>query len=162
MNSICYMDLPDTSAVTNFYHRILYHMVCDIFMPREDATVAERIRIFRLRKNLSCKTLAKRIGMSRYAIMYYENNQSEPLLEDLKKIAIALNVESDRLYDEYYRFLDYPYTDRIKQIRAENNLLQRELGAMLGLTRRAIERWEHGKNTVSRETWEQLILLKLL
>lgn len=137
-------------------------MVCDIYILDDNATVAERIRFFRLRRNLTGYMLAEIIGMSRFAIMDYENNQSEPLLDDLKKIAIALDIEVDKLCDDYYRFLDYPYTTRIKQVRIENNLLQRQLGEMLGVTRRAVERWEHGKNVVSRETWEQLVALKLL
>ena len=94
--------------------------------------------------------------------MYYENNQTEPTLYDLKKIADALGVEVDMLYDDYYRFLDYPYTVRIKQIRAEHNLLQRELGAVLGVTRRAVERWEHGRNVTPRGTWGRLKELSLL
>ena len=94
--------------------------------------------------------------------MRYENNQVEPTLNDLKLIANALDIEADKLYDDYYRFLDYPYTTRIKQLRTDKKLLQRELGAMLGVTRRAVERWEHGRNVIGRDSWEQLIALNLL
>jgi DNA-binding XRE family transcriptional regulator len=80
----------------------------------------------------------------------------------LKKIADVLEIEAYNLYDDYYRFLDYPYSVRIKQIRSENKLRQHQLGAMLGVTRRAVERWEHGKHTVTREMWEQLKVLNLL
>lgn len=107
-------------------------------------------------------TLADLVGISRYAIMYYENNQTEPPLDYLKRMANALDIEVDKLYDDYYSFLDCPYSEKIRQIRKDHNLLQRELGEILGVTRRAVERWEHGKNKMSRETWEQLGMLRLL
>jgi len=122
----------------------------------KNANVGERIRFHRTKRHMLVNTLAEEIGLSRYAIMSYENNQTEPLLEDLKKIAAVLGVESNSLYDDYYCFLDYPYSAKIKEMRKSHSLLQRELGIMLGVTRRAVERWEHGKNTVSRNTWKQL------
>jgi len=128
----------------------------------ENASVGERIRFYRTESHILGNTLAEMVGLSRYAIMYYENNQTEPLLEDLKKIAYALGVEVDMLYDDYYRFLDYPYSAKIKEIRKVHGLYQRELGEMLGVSRRAVERWEHGKNIVSRSTWERLAGLGLL
>jgi len=107
-------------------------------------------------------TLARLVGLSRHAIMYYENSQTEPLLEDLKKIAVALDVEADKLYDDYYRFLDYPYGDRIKLIRTERKLYQRELAAIIGVDRRTAEKWERGKTKVTREMWCKLKELSLI
>jgi transcriptional regulator with XRE-family HTH domain len=106
--------------------------------------------------------LAELIGLSRYAIMHYENNQTEPKLEDLKKMASVLDIEVDMLYDDYYRFLDYPYYVKMKEFRIERGLLQREFGAILGVGRRTVERWEHGRNEVTRERWEQFKHLRFL
>jgi transcriptional regulator with XRE-family HTH domain len=128
----------------------------------ENASIGERIRFYRLKRNMTCDTLAELVGLSRYAIMYYENGQTEPSLEDLKKIASALGIEADKLFDDYYRFLDYPYSERIKQIRVEHHLRQRGLGELLGVIRRTVERWEHGKHIVDRATWEQLKTLNLI
>ncbi|MCL2168575.1 MAG: helix-turn-helix domain-containing protein [Defluviitaleaceae bacterium] len=74
----------------------------------------------------------------------------------------ALDIEADKLYDDYYKFLSYPYYVKVKEMRKERNLFQRELGEMLGVGRRAVERWEGGKTTITRETWEKLKELKLL
>jgi transcriptional regulator with XRE-family HTH domain len=128
----------------------------------ENATVGEKIRFYRNKRHMLGNTLADNTGMSRHAIMDYEAGTSEPLLEDLQKIATAPDVEVDKLYDEYYKFLAYPYSQKVKELRKEKKLLQRELGDMLGVTRRAVERWEHGINKVKRETWEKLRILKLL
>lgn len=128
----------------------------------KNADVSEKIRFYRKKRDIKGDALAKLIGLSRYAIIYYENNQSSPSLEDLKKIANALNIEEDKLFDDYYRFLNYPYTELINKIRNKNNLLQRELGKILGVSQRTIGRWEQGENTLSREMWEKLKNLNFL
>jgi transcriptional regulator with XRE-family HTH domain len=118
--------------------------------------------MYRMKRDMSGNTLAELVGLSRHAIMDYENGVTAPSLEDVKAIAAVLDIEADKLYDEYYRFLDYPYAERVKEIRTEHNLLQRELGEMLGVGRRTVERWENSKTVVTRERWEQLKLLGLL
>lgn len=160
--AIFYVALCDTGAVAVLGDKLLYHLSCELRTLDENATVGEKIRFYRMKRNIHGYTLAEQVGLSRYAIMYYENGQTEPLLEDLQKMADALCIARDKLYDDYYRFLDYPYTVRIKQLRQENGFLQRELGALLGVTRRAVERWEAGKNITTRETWEKLRKLDLL
>jgi transcriptional regulator with XRE-family HTH domain len=94
--------------------------------------------------------------------MSYENNQTEPLLKDLKKIAQILEIEVDKLFDDYYRFLDYPYNEKIKELRKRQKLPQCELGAILGVGRRAVENWERGNTVTKRKTWERLRKLNLL
>lgn len=128
----------------------------------ENATVGEKIRFYRNKRHMLGNTLADEIGMSRYAIMDYEAGTTEPFLEDLQKIAYALDIESDKLYDDYYNFMAYPYSQKIKEMRKERKLLQRELGALLGVTRRAVERWEHESNRVTRDMWEKMKELDLL
>jgi len=114
----------------------------------ECASVSEKIRFYRTKRDIHGYMLAEMVGLSRHAIMDYENNQTEPLLEDLKKIALALVVEVDMLYDDYYRFLDYPCSEKIKEIRKERGLYQHQLAKMLGADRRTIERWEHGRGVI--------------
>ena len=105
---------------------------------------------------MKSNTLAEKIGLSRHAIMYYENGKTEPSLDDLKKMAAALDVKVDKLYDDYYRFLDYPYYVKIKEVRTEHKMTQAKFGELLGVTPTAVKRWEWGKNKVSREIWEKL------
>jgi len=127
-----------------------------------NASVGEKIRFYRVKRDIHGYMLAEMIGLSRHAIIYYENNQTEPLLEDLKKIATALDVEADKLYDDYYRFLDYPCGEKIKEIREERGLYQHQLAKVLGADRRTIERWERGYGVIKRATWEKLKSLRLL
>jgi transcriptional regulator with XRE-family HTH domain len=128
----------------------------------KNATVAEKIRFYRTKRDMHGYMLAELVGLSRHAIMDYENNQTEPLLKDLKKIATTLGIEADMLYDDYYRFLDYPYSEKIREIRKEHGLHQRQLAKILGADRRTIERWEHGRSVIKRATWGKLKILGFL
>jgi len=107
-------------------------------------------------------TLADILGVSRSLITLYEKGHNSPTVDDLQRIAAALNIEAGLLYDDYFRFLASPYTDRIKQIREEHNLSSKELGAMLGVTSVTINCWQRGQHVVSRKTWEELKSLDLL
>ena len=140
---------------------MLIHLACEMSTLDESAAVGARIRFYRSKRRMTSYTLAGLCGISRHAVMDYENGVTEPTLEDLRNIASTLGVDADKLYDDYYRFLAYPYSELVKKIRLENHLLQRELGEMLGVTRRAVERWEHGRNRVTREVWERFRKLGL-
>lgn len=100
--------------------------------------------------------LSEKIGTSRYAFMDYENDKTEPGLDVLKSIADTLGIDSVELYDDYYRFLDYPYTAMVKKIRHKMGLTQKQFGAYFGVGRRSIERWEAGRNKVTREVFEHM------
>lgn len=142
--------------------KMLYHLVCELWQIEEDASVPEKIRFYRTKGGMSCNTLAELTGVSRFAIMRYESGETEPTLADLKKIAAVLGIEADKLYDNYYRFLDYPYTTKMKEVRKERKLLQRELGEMLGVAAGTVKRWESGRHTVTRQMWEYLYASNLL
>lgn len=106
--------------------------------------------------------LSEKIGTSRYAFMDYENDKTEPGLEVLKFIADVLGIDPVELYYDYYRFLDYPYSSLVKEVRCKMGLTQKQFGAYFGVGRRSVERWESGRNKVTREVFVQMKKLKML
>jgi transcriptional regulator with XRE-family HTH domain len=124
--------------------------------------IHEKIRIYRLRKGLHQDELAEKVGISRHAVMDYERGTSEPPLEMLNKIAAVCGAEAGKLYDGYYAFLAHPYSVKLKEIRKDNNLLQRDLAAMLGIGVSAVADWEQGKTIIKRKTWERLMELEFI
>ena len=158
---ICYIDLCDTPGVIVFGDKILYHLICEMRTIADNATVAERIRFYRTKRGVFGDTLAEMIGMSRYAIMDYENGRSEPSLADLKKMAVALEIEEDKLFDDYYSFLNYPYFVKIKEMRKRHKLKQHQLAEMMGVSIHAIKGWEQSRHVIGRKSWEQLMVLRL-
>ena len=121
-----------------------------------DACISERIRYYRRKAGLYTHELAELATISRYAVMDYENGASEPPLEILNKIAEICGVEADKLYDGYYAFLAYPYSAKLKEIRKENKLRQRDLATILDIGASAVADWEQGRTVIKRKTWKRL------
>jgi transcriptional regulator with XRE-family HTH domain len=128
----------------------------------KNATVAERIKYYRRKAELYTHKLAQQAEISRHAVMDYENGTSEPPLELLNKIANVCKVSVDKLYDGYYAFLAHPYSNKLKEIRKANKLLQRDIAAMLGVGTSAVADWEQGRTIIKRKTWKRLQELELL
>jgi transcriptional regulator with XRE-family HTH domain len=114
-----------------------------------------------MKKCLSGEELGKIVGVSRSTILDYETGRLSPSLDMLHTIADALGINADKLYDDYYRFLIYPCSKKIKEIRVKNKLLQRELEDMLGISHIS-GRWERGEISVTRKMWTRIKKLNLL
>ena len=89
------MELCDAPSVVVLRDKLLYHLVCEMVRLPENATVGERIRYHRRKVGLYTYDLAELAGISRYAVMDYENGTSEPPLELLNIIAAVCGVETD-------------------------------------------------------------------
>lgn len=62
--------------------------------------VGEIIKSERLKNGLSQRELGEKVEMSQQMIAQYENGKRKPKFENLKKIAIALNVQIDVFLSE--------------------------------------------------------------
>lgn len=76
-------------------------------------TIQENMKKIRTNKGYSMSFVAERMGITPQGYSYYENGKSEPTIENLKRIAIALdvdlsellNIKSDRYYEYFEQFL---------------------------------------------------------
>jgi transcriptional regulator with XRE-family HTH domain len=57
----------------------------------------ERLQHLRKQKGLTQKALADAVGMSLIQISRYESGQSQPTLDVLRRLAVALSVSADEL-----------------------------------------------------------------
>jgi len=62
-----------------------------------DMGFPERLATLRKKKGFSQKGLAERIGLSKIQAHRYETGASQPTLEVIKKLAVALGVSADHL-----------------------------------------------------------------
>lgn len=62
-------------------------------------SLGKKIKFLRRKYNLTQKEMSKKINISYSSISKYENNQSLPDLETLKKIAVFFNISVDYLLD---------------------------------------------------------------
>ena len=101
-------------------------------------------------------------GISGTTIHNYETAALCPTLDMLKKLALEFGIEPEKLYDDYYRFLDFPYSEKIKQIRNSLSLGQREFAKLLETSQAVIGSWERESYPPTRKMWERLCKKKLL
>lgn len=67
--------------------------------------LSERIREIRIAKKISQVELAKKLGVTKQSVSNWENDNIQPSVEMLSKIADELNVTTDYLLDRNVRRL---------------------------------------------------------
>ena len=67
--------------------------------------LSERIREIRIAKKISQVELAKKLGVTKQSVSNWENDNIQPSVEMLSKIADELNVTTDYLLDRNERRL---------------------------------------------------------
>ena len=66
-------------------------------------------------------------GMSETTILNYELGYMPIAYDKAKRLAKALEIDERLLFDEYCRFLDYPFQLRCKELRSELGMTQFEI-----------------------------------
>ena len=80
----------------------------------DSLNIGDKIKSLRKEKGLSQEDLAKKCGLNRNSIYKYEKNETTPKLNQIKKIAAALNVEVNEL--TYLLYYDEIHKEQIKEI----------------------------------------------
>ncbi|MEG0366251.1 MAG: helix-turn-helix transcriptional regulator [Coprobacillus sp.] len=57
----------------------------------------------RVKKNISLRELSSMTGISKTTLNNHENEKTSPTLEQLEKIAKALNIKMEDLYDSFFK-----------------------------------------------------------
>lgn len=64
------------------------------------ATIGEKLKTLRLSKQITIAALSRACGLSSRAIRYIENNERQPSVEAIKKLAAALEVGTNFFMDD--------------------------------------------------------------
>lgn len=67
---------------------------------RKGVTVISKLAIVRKEKGLTQEALATKAGVNRVLIARFEKGRSNPKLDTLRKLALALNVPIDSIVDK--------------------------------------------------------------
>ena len=65
-----------------------------------DATIGDKVKALRLSQKITMTELARACEMSDRAIRYIENNEKQPSVETVKRLAAALGVGTDFFMDD--------------------------------------------------------------
>lgn len=135
-----------------FYHQ--GNIYSTDILPRN--TIGEKIKYYRLIKNLHQEQLANLANIDRTTLIRYENDQLIPSLDITTRIAHALKINPFLIYDDYLKFIAMGYGGKIKNLRVKLKFTQKEFGQLLGVHRKTILRWEKEFEIISRENYEKL------
>lgn len=152
--------------IRSYTHKyfIIYPLTTETFIHNQSllkgisdlSTIGSRIQYYRLLKGLTQEELSSLSGLNRTTIIRYENDSIEPLLKNLNKIAIALDINPSIIYDDYFDFLSSDSGNRIKSIRKSLNLTQNSFSALLDVNRKTIIRWEKEEINPTRYNYMKL------
>lgn len=130
-----------------------------VYIPKfekvDTSTVGGRIRYYRLQKNLLQKDLANKCGYDRTTILRYERNDKQHTLESVNRIASALQIEPELLYDDYLKFLTN-CAESIFTARKKMKLSRIEFAKLLGVNKHSIFRWEKGQAYPFISNWYKI------
>ena len=123
----------------------------------EQKNTGDKIRFVRLHSGLTIDRLADKLGIDRTTLMRYEHNE---ISEDFINTSLLLEIENIcgvpryTLFDDYLLFFE---TCKLKALRRQYNITQKQLAAHLGVDRNTISRWEQKKCRPSREMWRSAV-----
>lgn len=125
---------------------------------------AEQLKTLRKINGLTQQEIANKIDVSRVAYTNWENGKREPELEMIIRLADIFNVSLDFLLGRY-KFIDENFENtyemiilskNLKDLRNKNNVSQKDIASLLGISQVAYGRFELGNRIVKKEYLEIL------
>lgn len=71
--------------------------------------------------------------------------------------ADILEIDRNLLFDEFARFMDYPYSDRLREVRKVYGLNQTDFAEKAKISYGIYSKWETAVRQPSRKMYEQLV-----
>ena len=131
--------------------------------------LGKRIKFLREQKELSQLELAKILNISNSTLSQYEAGNRVPGDDIKNKIADYFNVSVDYLLGRTDDPIPYTqalgrinrvemanFSDRLRQLRLENDLTQEQFGKIFGIVKFTVSLYENGKSTPDDETKKKI------
>lgn len=129
---------------------------CFESIPNEP-TPAAMLRYYRHRKGLTTRQLAENVGIVPATVLMYEHEQFPIPHQTAVAIANILKIDKNLLFDEFARFMDYPYSDRLREVRKAHGLNQADFSEKAKISYGIYAKWETAVRQPSRKMYEQLV-----
>lgn len=122
-----------------------------------EKTPAAMLKYYRQRKGLTTRQLAESIGVVPVTVLMYERERFPIPYQTAVAMAKVLEIDGNLLFDEFAQFLDYPYSDRLREVRTAHRLNQATFAEKAGISLSIYFKWEGGSRQPSRKMYEQLV-----
>lgn len=125
----------------------------------KDAPPCKQLRHYRQSHNLSVDELGSLMGVTGTEIHNFETQFVELTAQQAERLASILDIDVDLLLDDYIKFTDAGYGQRIKEIRAEMKMSQSTFAKKLGVSRCTVSIWEieYENHRPSRQMYEKMM-----
>ena len=135
---------------------LMHFTFCFEGVPTEQ-TPAEMLKYYQQRKGLTTRQLAESVGVVPATVLMYERGQFPIPYQTAVAMAEVLEIDRNLLFDEFAQFLDYPYSDRLREVRKAHRLNQATFAEKAGISLSIYSKWEGGSRQPSRKMYEQLV-----
>ena len=139
------------------HEKILIHLnFCFEGFPTEE-TPAAMLKYYRQRKGLTTRQLAESVEVVPATVLMYERGQFPIPYQTAVAMAKVLEIDRNLLFDEFAQFLDYPYSDRLREVRKAHRLNQAAFAEKTGISLSIYSKWEGGSRQPSKKMYQQLV-----
>lgn len=122
-----------------------------------EQTPAVILKYYRQRKGLTTRQLAESIRIVPATVLMYERGQFPIPYQTAVAMAEVLEIDRNLLFDEFAQFMDYPYSDRLREVRKAHGLKQANFAEKAEISYRIYAKWETAVRQPFRKMYEQLV-----
>ena len=115
------------------------------------------LRYYRVHKGLTTRQLAESAGIVPATVLKYESNQFPIPYQNAVAFADILEIDRNLLFDDFARFMDFPYSDRLREVRKAYRLNQTDFAEKANICNSIYAKWETAIRQPSRKMYEQLV-----
>ena len=153
----CNSILNHTDLYKYKHGKMLMHLkFCFESIPNKP-TPAAILRYYRQRKGLTTRQLAESAGIVPATLLMYERERFPIPYQTAVAFADILEIDSNLLFDDFARFMDYPYNDKLREARKIYGLNQATFAEKAGISLSIYSKCEGGSRQPSRKMYQQLV-----
>lgn len=122
-----------------------------------EPTPAAMLRYYRQRKGLTIRQLSESVGIVPATLLMYERGRFPIPYQTAVAFADTLKIDRNLLFDEFARFMDYPYNNKLQEVRKIYGLNQMDFAEKANICYSIYAKWETAVRQPSRKMYEQLV-----
>lgn len=120
-------------------------------------TPAAVFRYYRQLKGLTTRQLAESVGVVPVTLLMYEHEKFPIPYRTAVVFADILKIDKNLLFDEFARFVDYPYSNRLRKVRRVYELNQTDFAEKANIYYSIYAKWETAARQSSRKMYEKIV-----
>lgn len=122
-----------------------------------EQTPAAMLKYYRQRKCLTTRQLAESVEIAPATVLMYEHGHFPIPYQTAIAMAEVLEIDRNLLFDDFARFINAPYNNRLHSVRKIYGLNQATFAEKAGISLSIYSKWEGGSRQPSRKMYQQLV-----